>query len=139
FIFLAMVGLVVGIVAVVLTMPPSRAATAALYVSSVAGLLWAGAPWLFPVGMIAFGGLVVIGAVAWRAGAWRAWRFAALVAFSCSPWVLGYLALAGFWAAPDETQFALFGLGGLTWLVVGTSVIMPRRRAASEPLGTREA
>ena len=85
FIFLAMVGLIVGIVAVVLTIPPSRPANTAAYVGSLAGLLWAGAPWLFWAGLIAFSGLIVVGGAAWRAGAWSGWRFATLGACLASP------------------------------------------------------
>jgi hypothetical protein len=42
------------------------------------------------------------------------------------------------WAAPDETQYALFALGGLTWPVVGTSLVRPRRNAADAAHRARE-
>jgi hypothetical protein len=137
FLFLAMVGLVVGMVAIVLTIPPSRVANAAVTVGSLSGLLWAGAPWLFWFGLLTFGCLMAIGGLAWRSGEWSAWRFAALVACIATPWALGFLALSGMWAAPSETQFVLFGLGGFTWLVVGTSLAGPWRTAGAT-LGTRQ-
>ncbi len=137
FIFLAMVGLVIGMVAIVLTMPPSRPATAALYVSSLAGLLWAGAPWLFWAGVIAFGGLIVIGGAAWRAGAWSAWRFAALVACIGSAWGLAFAVLSGTLAAPEGIEAAFFVIGGGAWPVVGTSLVRTRRFGTDTPLETR--
>jgi hypothetical protein len=130
-----MLGLVVGMVAVVLTIPPSRPANAAAYVSSLAGLLWGGAPWLWWAGLIAFGGVIVIGGAAWRARAWSGWRFAALVAAIGSPWGLAYLALSGMLAAPDGFQYVVFGIAGLTWLVLGTSLVRPRRIETGAPLG----
>ena len=137
FLFMAMVGLVVGMIAIVLSIPPSRRANAAVTVGSISGLLWAGAPWLFWFGLLTFGCLIAIGGLAWRSGGWSAWRFAALVACIASPWALGFLALSGIWPAPAETQFALFGLGGLTWLVVGTSLAGPWR-TSDATLGTRQ-
>jgi hypothetical protein len=136
-IFLAMVGLVVGMVAVVLTIPPSRSANSAAYISSLAGLLWGGAPWLWWAGLIAFGGVIVIGGAAWRAGAWSAWRFAALVACIVSAWGLAYLALSGMVAAPEGLQFVLFGIVGLAWPLVGTSLVWPRRFQTPARIGTR--
>lgn len=137
FIFLAMVCLVVGMVAVVLTIPPSRSANAAVYIGSLAGLLWAGAPWLFWAGLITFGGLVVIGGAAWRARAWSGWRLAALVACIGSAWGLAFLALSGTVAAPEGFQFVLFGIGGLAWPIVGTSLIRRRRAPAPATSGAR--
>jgi len=138
FIFLAMLGLVVGMVAVVLTIPPSRPANAAAYLSSLAGLLWGGAPWLWWAGLIAFGGVIVIGGAAWRARAWSGWRFAALVAAIGSAWGLAYLALSGMLAAPDGFQYVVFGIAGLTWLVLGTSLVRPRRIETGAPLGEEQ-
>jgi hypothetical protein len=39
-------------------------------------------------GLIAFVGLVVVGAWAWRSGAWPAWRFGVLAASLGSAWGL---------------------------------------------------
>ena len=140
FLFLATICLGVGMIAVILTFPPSRLANAAAYVSSLAGLLWGGAPWLFWAGLIAFGGLIVVGFTAWRAGAWSTWRLAALVTCVASPWVLAFLALSGLWASPpDWAQWAIFTIGGLAWPVVGTSLLRPRRTPANTTLGTRQA
>ena len=138
FLFLAVLCLGVGMVAVVVSIQPSRTAHAAAYVSSVTGLLWAGAPWVVWAGLIAFGGLIVVGGAAWRRGTWSAWRFAALVACIGLAWVPAFMAMSGLWDAPEGSEAIFFGLFGGAWLVVGTSLVRPTRRPAIDPLGPRQ-
>ena len=135
--FLAMVCLGIGMIAVVISIPPSRPTHAAAYISSLSGLLWAGAPWLLWAGLIAFGGLVVVGGRAWRTGAWSAWRFVALVASIGTAWGLGFAVMSGWWIAPEGIEAVFFGIIGAIWPVVGTSLVWPRR-PADALLGSRQ-
>lgn len=128
-----------GMLAVVVSLPPSRPAHAAAYVSALAGLLWAGAPWLLWAGLIAFGGLIVVGASAWRAGVWQAWRFVVLAVSVGSAWGLGIIVLAGLLEAPPGAPGIFLDLLGPAWVMVGTSLVWPRRHSVDAPLGTRQA
>jgi hypothetical protein len=139
FFLLAVLLLGAGMLAVVVSLPPSRPAHAAAYVSSLSGLLWAGAPWLMWAGMIAFGGLIVVGASAWRAGAWSAWRFVVLAASVGVAWGLGIVVVSGIWDTPEEAIGLSFGLMGVAWLVVGTSLVRHRRLSVDASLGSRQA
>jgi hypothetical protein len=128
----------VGMLGLVIELPaPARAARTSAYVSSLAGLLWAGAPWLFWAGLIAFAGLVIIGVAAWRAGRWSAIELSVLIAGVSIPWGTILAVAFGLAAtAPNpDVQFLVFLALSSVWLVVGSSLIRTPRRAvaASRP------
>ena len=136
--FAAVVLLGVGMLAVVLELPMSaRAARTAAFVSSIFGLLWALAPWLVPVGMVAFAGLLVVALAAWRARRWSSLELGILLAGVGLGWgpILAYS--VGLWVphTPDpDTQFLVFGVMVAAWVAVGASLVRaPRRRVALDP------
>lgn len=134
--FAAVVLLGVGMLAVVLELPASaRAARTAAFVSSIVGLLWALAPWLMLAGLIAFAGLLVVAAAAWRAGRWSSLEFGILIAGVALGWspILSYS--FGLWVpgTPDPNlQFVILLSLVTAWVVVGASLVRtPRHLAAS--------
>jgi hypothetical protein len=136
--FAAVMLLGVGVIAVVLQMPDSaRAARAAVYVSSMAGLLWAFAPWFMWAGIVAFAGLLVVGFGAWRAGRWSSGELAILVTGVGLGWAPILAFVLGLWVppAPDaDLQFLILVPLVSAWVVVGTSLVRaPRRRVSLDP------
>jgi hypothetical protein len=137
---LAVILLGVGMLGVVIELPaPARAARTSAYVSALAGLLWAGAPWLVWAGLIAFLGLLVIGLAAWRAGRWSLLELAILFASILPAWTVGLAASSGMVELPTsnpDLQFVFFAMLLPSWLVVGGSLArVPRRAIASSPPG----
>ena len=128
----------VGVIAVVLQLPtPARAARGATYVGSMAGLLWALAPWFLLAGAVAFGGLLVVAVAAWRAGRWSLVELGILVAGVWIGWLPTLAFMFGLWtpSPPDpDLQFVILGSLVLVWSVVGTSLVRaPRPHAAPPP------
>jgi hypothetical protein len=139
FFLLSVLLLGAGMLAVVVSLRPSRPAHAAAYISSLSGLLWGGAPWLMWAGLVAFVGLIAVGASAWRSGAWPAWRFGVLVASLGSAWGLAIVVISGMWVAPPEAYALFFLLIGVAWPIVGTSLVWPRRQSVDASPGSRRA
>ncbi len=133
--FLAVVLLGIGMVALVLDLPASaHAARSAVFLSSVTGLLWGGAPWLVWAGLIAFGGLLVIGVAAWRAGRWSWLELGILFASILPAWTIGLAGSSGLLELPTpnpDLQFAIFAMLVPSWLVVGASLVRPPRPVAA--------
>jgi hypothetical protein len=70
--FLSIVLLLLGAWAVAATLPgTSRVARAATVIAAIAGLLWAGAPWMLPLGGVLCLGLVIVAIEAARTQRWR--------------------------------------------------------------------
>ena len=138
--FFAVVLLGVGMVALVLELPASaHAARSAAFVGSMTGLVWGLAPWLAWCGLIAFGGLLVVGAAAWRAGRWSSLEVGILFAGVVPGWGLFLAGGSGVWVPPTpnpDLQFLALGMLAAAWLVVGSSLVRaPRRAVASHPPG----
>ena len=133
--FAAVVLLGVGMIALVLDLPASaHAARSAAFLSSMTGLLWGLAPWLVWSGLIAFGGLLVVGVAAWRAGRWSWLELGILFAGVLSAWTVGLAASVGLLALPTpnpDLQFLVFAMLVPSWLVVGSSLVRARRRAVA--------
>ncbi len=128
----------VGMIAVVLQLPTAaRAARAATYIGSMAGLLWALAPWFLWAGAVAFGGLLVVAVAAWRAGRWSSVELGILAAGICTGWLPILAFMVGAWrpsAADPDLQFLILGSLVSVWLVVGASLVRaPRPHAAPPP------
>lgn len=138
--FFAVVVLGVGMVALVLELPaPAHAARSVAFVGSMTGLVWGLAPWLAWCGLIAFGGLLVVGAAAWRAGGWSSLEVGILFAGVVPGWGLFLAGGSGVWVPPTpnpDLQFLALGMLVAAWLVVGSSLVRaPRRTVASHPPG----
>lgn len=137
--FLAAVMLLgVGMIATFVQLPePSRPVQTAAYVASMAGLLWAFAPWLMYAGMVAFVGLLVVAVVAWRAGRWSSPELGVLVAGVGVAWGLLLTGASGLWgpSTPNpDLQYLVLAPLGTAWFVVGASLVRaPRRRVALDP------
>jgi hypothetical protein len=134
----AVVMLGVGMLGVVIELPaPARAARTSAYVSSLAGLLWAGAPWLFWAGLIAFGGLLVIGVAARQARRWSSLQLGILAAGVVPGWCLLLAGGAGLWVPPTpnpDLQFLVLAMLVAAWLIVRSSLVRaPRAAVASGP------
>lgn len=133
--FIAILLLGAGTIGLALDLPePARVGRAAATVSALAGLVWAFGPWLFPFGLIAFAGLVVVGVCAWRARRWSGLELAILLVGIVLPCTVIMVVGSGLWAPPElgpEVQFVIFGSLVTVWLVVGGSLVLPRRRGAT--------
>lgn len=139
--FLAAVVLLgVGMLALVVDLPASaHAARPAAFVSSMTGLLWGLAPWLWWCGVIAFSGLLIVGVAARRAGRWSSLQLAILVASIVPGWCLFVAGGSGLWVPPTanpDLQFLVLAVLVVAWIVVGASLVrVPRRAIASPPPG----
>ena len=137
--FAGVVLLGVGMVALVLDLPASaHAARSATFLSSMTGLLWGLAPWLVWSGLIAFGGLLIVGIAAWRAGRWSWLELAILFASILPGWTIGLAASSGLLEVPTpnpDLQFLVFAMLVPSWLVVGASLVRAPRRAIAAPPG----
>jgi hypothetical protein len=134
-VFTAVMLLGVGLLALVLELPePSHRARVVAAVSCLAGLVWAFAPWMMWFGLVAFGGLLIVGFAAWRAGTWSLAALTALVVGVTIPWATILAVASGAVAAnpnPD-IQFLVLGLLGTAWAVVGISLV--RSPSATRPI-----
>jgi hypothetical protein len=133
--FAAITLLGVGMIALTLQLPETaRAARAACYLSSMAGLLWAFAPWLLPSGLIAFPGLLVVAFAAWRVGRWSSMELGILVTGVGLGWGLLLTGASGLWGPPTpnpDLQFFVVVPLVSAWVVVGASLVRVTRRVAS--------
>jgi hypothetical protein len=129
--FIAILLLCAGMVAVALDLPASAGvARAAATVGALVGLVWALSPWLLLFGLVMFGGLVVVGASAWRARRWSGIVFAIFLLGMVLPWTVVLIVGSGLWAPPElgpEVQYVVLGSLVVAWLVVGGSLVLPRR------------
>jgi hypothetical protein len=138
--FAAVMLLGVGMIATFVQLPePSRPAQTAVYVGSMAGLLWALAPWLMYAGAVAFAGLLVVAVAAWRAGRWSSLELGIVVAGVGLGWgpifSVAFGLLTPRAAGPDVQYLVLLSLV-TSWFVIGASLVRaPRCRSALEPPG----
>ncbi|OGO51075.1 MAG: hypothetical protein A2Z32_06705 [Chloroflexi bacterium RBG_16_69_14] len=136
--FAAIMLLGVGMIAVALRLPePASIPRAAAYVASMAGLLWAFAPWFMWAGVVAFAGLLVVGCGAWRAGHWSPLELGTLVTGVGLGWGLVLTGASGLWGPPTpnpDIQYVVLALFVSAWVVVGASLARaPHRRATLAP------
>ncbi len=135
FLFVAVMLLGVGLLALAIQLPePSDKMRMVAGVSCFAGLLWSIAPWMMWFGLIAFGGLAIVGIAAWRAGLWSLAALATLIVGVTIPWATILAVASGALSrnANPDLQFLVLGLLGTAWAVVGTSLLrLPR---AARPL-----
>ena len=135
--FAAVVLLGVGMLGLVLELPASaHAARSAAFLSSMTGLLWGLAPWLWWCGLIAFGGLLIVGVAAWRSGRWSALQLAVLFASVVPGWVLWLAGGSGLWAPPTanpDLQLLVLATFVTAWLIVGSSLVRTPRGAVPSP------
>jgi len=136
--FAAITLLGVGLIALTLQLPETaRAARAAVYLSSMAGLLWAFAPWFLLAGLIGFAGLLVVAFAAWRAGRWSSVELGILVTGVGLGWGLLLTGASGLWGPPTpnpDIQFLVVVPLVSAWVVVGTSLArVPRRVVSLDP------
>ena len=131
----AVVLLGVGMLVLVVDLPASaHAARPAAFLSSMAGLLWGLAPWVWWCGLIAFSGLLIVGVGAWRAGRWSSLQLAILVASIVPAWCLFLAGGSGLWVPPaanPDLQFLVLAMFVPAWLVVGSSLVRAPRGAVA--------
>ena len=138
FFFGATMLLGVGLIGLALRLPESaRVARGATYVGSLAGLLWALAPWFVWAGLVAFAGLVVVAVASWRTGRWSWWElgiFLASVGLCWGPILAVAFGLLASRGAEPDIQFLVLSPLAASWFVVGTSLVRaPRPQVAPPP------
>jgi hypothetical protein len=131
--FVSVVLLLFGAWAVAATLPnPSFVARSATAIAATAGILWAAAPWMFPLGAVFCLGLVVLAIEAARTRRWRWSDAGILVGGVVGAWGLVACYAAGVPLTIDvppindaDTQYVMFLLLAPLWFSTAHALLRP--------------
>jgi hypothetical protein len=126
--FLSMILLVLGIWTVAATVPStSHVARTAAVVASLAGVLWALAPWMIVLAVVLCLGVTILGVEAARTRRWRRSDVAVLVTGIGAAVALLAIDVAGgpLPIGDHEVQFAVLLMLGTLWLAIADALLRP--------------
>jgi hypothetical protein len=125
---ISVVLLLLGGWAVAATTPrTSRIARGAMVIAAMAGLVWALAPWLLPLGLTMLLGLAILAVEAARTGRWRRTDAAVVIGAIAASLGLVGAALSGFEPpiGEPEVQYAAIALLAPVWFAYAHALLRP--------------